>query len=104
MWPGSHEVVAYFERTLEACRTHNFPPGTLIKRRRDVDEQDNELCRSLPSQRVAIPPYSTFVCRGDLMHAGDAHGGAEVAIRAHIHCTANKDIVYNNVFMKPFSE
>ena len=104
VWPGSHEVVAYFERTLEACRTHNFPPGTLIKRRRDVDEQENELCRSLPSQRVAIPPYSTFVCRGDLVHAGDAHGGAEVAIRAHIHCTANKDIVYNNVFMKPFSE
>ena len=56
VWPGSHEVVAFFERTLEACRTHNYPPGTLLKRRRDVDEQENELCGSLPSQRVAIPP------------------------------------------------
>jgi hypothetical protein len=54
------------------------------------------------SARVVIPPYSSFVARGYVVHAGDAHSGPDIGLRYHVHCRSNHDGVLKNVFMKPF--
>jgi hypothetical protein len=63
---------------------------------------EDELCAGQSSTRVMIPPYSAFVARGDVVHAGDAHDGTDIGLRYHVHCRSNHDAVLNNVYMKHF--
>jgi hypothetical protein len=49
-----------------------------------------------------IPPYSIYVARGDLVHAGAAHNGSEPNVRCHVHLTSAKDKTLNGVEILQF--
>jgi hypothetical protein len=56
--------------------------------------------------RVTIAPYSAFLARGDLMHAGDSSALTEefVELRMRIHCTSAFDLLKNEIYTSNFGE
>jgi hypothetical protein len=62
--------------------------------------------RTIKPLRVTIPPYSAFIARGDLVHAGDSsvRTGESVELRMHIHCTSDKDSLKNEIYTSNFGE
>jgi hypothetical protein len=99
VWTGSHVACARFQMLLdEAERDVRVDGGD----HDTIAGLEEVLCGRQPSARVVIPPYSAFVARGDVVHAGDAHSGPDIGLRYHVHCRSNHDEVLNNVFMKPF--
>jgi hypothetical protein len=100
MWTGSHMACAHLQMLLDTAERKASRDGKLELDA--IGALEEELCAGQPSTRVMIPPYSAFVARGDVVHAGDAHDGTDIGLRYHVHCRSNHDAVLNNVFMKPF--
>ena len=51
---------------------------------------------------VFIPPYSVYVARGDLVHAGAAHDGSEPNVRCYVQLNSAKDKTLNSIEILPF--
>jgi hypothetical protein len=102
VWPGSHHVSAEFERFSDACKAKEANPGLLVHDKLTLQNNEKRLCGDLKPQQVNIPPFSAFIGRGDLVHAGDAYNGAEPTVRNNVHCSATRDKLANNIFIKPF--
>jgi len=92
-WPASHHLVSSFDY---------FSSQAKGSAEADVSREEEMEYSAQKPQRVSIPPYSAFVGRGDLVHAGDGHDGDKPAVRAHIHCVATKDKVVDNIFLRSF--
>lgn len=102
VWPGSHHIAAEFERFADACKANETNPGVLVHDKLTLQTYEKRLCGDLKPQQVHIPPFSAFIGRGDLVHAGDAHNGPEPTVRTHVHCTATRDMLANSIFIRPF--
>jgi hypothetical protein len=63
---------------------------------------EKRLCGDLKPQQVNIPPFSAFIGRGDLAHAGDAYNRPESTVSNHVHCTATHDMFANSIFFMSF--
>jgi hypothetical protein len=102
VWPGSHHTAATFQRYTDMLVTDRRNASLLIKNSKDLNRMEEAICGELKPQRVTMQPYSAFIGRGDLVHAGDAHAGPEPHLRTHVHVTASQDKVLNIIGIRPF--
>ena len=93
-WPSSHRLVSSFDYYSSTAKGDDVIA--------EIERWEAIEYSAQKPQRVSIPPYSAFVGRGDLVHAGDGRDGPKPAVRAHIHCVATKDKVADNVFLRSF--
>jgi hypothetical protein len=100
-WPASHDTVTkldWMKRNQTAV--NDFGLQTLS--RRDMEGLGTDFFQRQKPMEVVIPPYSMYVARGDVVHAGAAHNGPETNVRFHVHLTSAKDKTLNNVVLRPF--
>jgi hypothetical protein len=78
-----------------------------MKAKVSANKQANQdYMRTIKPLKVTIPPYSAFIARGDLVHAGDSSAltGESVELRVHIHCTSALDSLNNEIYTSNFEE
>jgi hypothetical protein len=102
VWPGSHHISAEFELFADACKEKEPNPGLLVHNKLTFQNYEKRLCGDLKPQQVNIPPFSAFIGRGGLVHAGDAYNGPEPTVRNHVNCIATRDMLANSIFIRPF--
>jgi hypothetical protein len=69
--PGSHHSAATFQRYTDMLVTDRRNASLLIKNSKDLNRMEEALCGELKPQQITMQPYSAFIGRGDLVHAGD---------------------------------
>jgi hypothetical protein len=100
VWPASHHLCALFEHML----TEKDDSAQERARTAAAEKAEVAFTKPLKPQRVEIPPYSIFVGRGDLVHAGDSATGDSPALRSHMHCTSSNDKALDAIHIRPFGE
>lgn len=98
-WPASHHTVTKLD-WMKRSKTGVTDSGLLT--RRNMDRLGTEFFQQQKPTEISIPPYSVYVARGDLVHAGAAHSGPEPNVRCHGHLTSAKDKTLNSVEILPF--
>jgi hypothetical protein len=68
------------------------------------DDKVRRLCRNVPPLKVQVPPYSVFVGRGDLFHAGASAAdtnttGQDSNIRLHLYAARNPSAFKDAAFL-----
>jgi hypothetical protein len=110
VWVASHQLYARLSGLAErAGQTSTDPNDSAAEDSPSVASQkqaNKDLMRTIKPMRVTIPPYSAFIARGDLVHAGDSSSpkGKSVELRMHIHCTSDKDALKNEIYALDFGE
>jgi hypothetical protein len=102
VWPGSQYVTEEFERFNDACKAKEPNPAVLVHDKLTLQTYEKRLCGDLKPQQVNIDHFSAFICRGDLVHAGDAYNGPGPTVMNHVHCAATRDMLANSIFIRPF--
>jgi hypothetical protein len=110
VWVASDQLYARLSGLAErAGQTSTDPNDSAAENSPSVASQkqaNKDLMRTIKPMRVTIPPYSDFIARGDLVHAGDSSSpkGKSVELRMHIHCTSDKDALKNEIYALDFGE
>jgi hypothetical protein len=101
VWPASHHIVTkldWMKETKTGVSDVSLPAMTTRK----LERLGTDFYQQQKPTEVVIPPYSIYVARGDVVHAGAAHNGPEPNVRCHVHLTSTKDKTLNNVETRPF--
>ncbi|MCX8500979.1 MAG: hypothetical protein ORO03_04725 [Alphaproteobacteria bacterium] len=101
VWPASHNTVTKLD-WMKRNQTELNDSSLQTMSRRDIERLGTDFFQQQKPMEVVIPPYSMYVARGDVVHAGAAHNGPEPNVRCHVHLTSVKDKTLNNVVMRPF--
>jgi hypothetical protein len=110
VWVGSHTLYGSLNGLVESAKEKSAgssESAAEMKAMVSAHKQANQdYMRTIKLLRVTIPPYSAFIARGDLVHAGDfsARTGKSVELRMHIHCTSDKDSLKNKIYTSNFGE
>ena len=100
-WPASHHTVTKLD-WMKRSKAGVNDSGPLTLTRRKMERLGADFFQQQKPTEVFIPPYSVYVARGDLVHAGAAHDGSEPNVRSHVHLTSAKDKTLNSVEIFPF--
>jgi hypothetical protein len=100
-WPASHHTFTNLD-WMKRSKAGVNDSGPLTLTRRKMERLGADFCQPQKPTQVFIPPYSIYVARGDLEHAGAAHNGSEPNVRCHVHLTSAEDKTLNSVEILPF--
>jgi hypothetical protein len=69
-------------------------------------DESGDLCDLAKHTTVAIPPYSLFIGRGDLVHAGIGLPATEKEprLRFHTYVVHSTDTVHDKIFIYEFED
>jgi hypothetical protein len=92
--PQSHKLVARIEYVVEKAQGD------------ENCDAAGALCDLAKHTTVAIPPYSLFIGRGDLVHAGIALSETEkeARLRFHTYVVHSTDTVHDTIFIYEFDD